>query len=142
MITMSQLEREKQETESIINELLEDGSDPEALYTIEHHVSCENANQLSTLLNEAFKIGYEIADIEELDVQNDLVMYCSDLIIEAPLNAEVINSQIEMILILTEKHQVNYDGWGTYFEGDEGELDEDDDFYDEDEDDENHPYHS
>jgi regulator of RNase E activity RraB len=33
------LEEQRDETRLIIEELLEDGSDPEALYTIEHHFS-------------------------------------------------------------------------------------------------------
>ncbi|WP_423242857.1 ribonuclease E inhibitor RraB, partial [Cronobacter sakazakii] len=33
------LEEQREETRLIIEELLEDGSDPDALYTIEHHFS-------------------------------------------------------------------------------------------------------
>ena len=33
-----QLEEQREETRLIIEELLEDGSDPDALYTIEHHL--------------------------------------------------------------------------------------------------------
>lgn len=33
------LEEQREETRLIIEELLEDGSDPDALYTIEHHLS-------------------------------------------------------------------------------------------------------
>ena len=33
------LEEQREETRLIIEELLDDGSDPEALYTIEHHLS-------------------------------------------------------------------------------------------------------
>lgn len=32
------LEEQREETRLIIEELLEDGSDPDALYTIEHHL--------------------------------------------------------------------------------------------------------
>ncbi len=32
------IEEQKQETREIIDSLLEDGSDPDALYTIEHHL--------------------------------------------------------------------------------------------------------
>ena len=35
------LEEQREETRLIIEELLEDGSDPDALYTIEHHLSAE-----------------------------------------------------------------------------------------------------
>ncbi|SUH40066.1 Ribonuclease E inhibitor RraB [Salmonella enterica subsp. enterica] len=33
------LEEQREETRLIFEELLEDGSDPDALYTIEHHLS-------------------------------------------------------------------------------------------------------
>jgi len=35
---------------------------------------------------------------------------------------------------LAEKFNVEYDGWGTYFEGEEGDEDQDDDEEDEDDD--------
>ena len=37
MANPEQLEEQREETRLIIEELLEDGSDPDALYTIEHH---------------------------------------------------------------------------------------------------------
>ncbi|STK95204.1 RNase E inhibitor protein [Escherichia coli] len=38
MANPEQLEEQREETRLIIEELLEDGSDPDALYTIEHHL--------------------------------------------------------------------------------------------------------
>lgn len=35
-------EEQREETRLIIEELLEDGSDPDALYTIEHHLSADD----------------------------------------------------------------------------------------------------
>lgn len=40
------LEEQREETRAIIAELLEDGSDPDAQYTIEHHFSSENYDKL------------------------------------------------------------------------------------------------
>lgn len=37
MANPEHLEEQREETRLIIEELLEDGSDPDALYTIEHH---------------------------------------------------------------------------------------------------------
>jgi regulator of RNase E activity RraB len=38
MANPEHLEEQREETRLIIEELLEDGSDPDALYTIEHHL--------------------------------------------------------------------------------------------------------
>ena len=40
------LEEQREETRLIIEELLDDGSDPDALYTIEHHLSCDSFDAL------------------------------------------------------------------------------------------------
>ena len=40
------LEEQREETRAIIEELLEDGSDPDALYTIEHHLSSDSFDAL------------------------------------------------------------------------------------------------
>lgn len=42
MANPEQLEEQREETRLIIEELLEDGSDPDALYTIEHHLSADD----------------------------------------------------------------------------------------------------
>lgn len=40
------IEEQKEETRDIIAALLEDGSEPEALYTIEHHFSADTFEEL------------------------------------------------------------------------------------------------
>ena len=42
--------------------------------------------------------------------------------------------QVEQLMTLAEKFDVEYDGWGTYFEDPNGEDDDDEDFVDEDDD--------
>ncbi len=54
------LEEQREETRLIIEELLEDGSDPDALYTIEHHLSADDFETLEKAAVEAFKLGYEV----------------------------------------------------------------------------------
>jgi regulator of ribonuclease activity B len=117
----------QQDTQSIIEELLEDGSDPHALYLIEHHISSENFDKLEKVAIEAYKLGYEATDPDEdIDEFGNLVIGF-DIIAETPLNAELINAQIAQIITLTQKFGVNYDGWGTYFEdGSDDMLDESD----------------
>lgn len=136
------LEEQREETRQIIEELLEDGSDPDALYTIEHHLSAKKFETLEQAAVEAFKLGYEVADAEELEIEDGTTLMCCDLISEVALNAELIDSQVEQLLILAEKCGVNYDGWGTYYEdpnGEESDEEEgDDDFIDEDDDGKRH----
>lgn len=128
MANSEQLEEQREETRLIIEELLEDGSDPDALYTVEHHLSADDFETLEKAAVEAFKLGYEVTDPEELEVEEGDMVICCDVLIESALNAELIDTQVEQLMNLAEKFNVEYDGWGTYFEGGEGdEEDEDED---------------
>ncbi|ELY3447785.1 ribonuclease E inhibitor RraB [Cronobacter sakazakii] len=129
------LEEQREETRLIIEELLEDGSDPDALYTIEHHFSADDFDTLEKLAVEVFKLGYEVTDPEELELEEGgETVICCDALSECALNAELIDAQVEQLMNLAEKFNVEYDGWGTYFEDPDGEEDEDDDSMDEDDD--------
>ncbi|EPF4652641.1 ribonuclease E inhibitor RraB [Cronobacter sakazakii] len=129
------LEEQREETRLIIEELLEDGSDPDALYTIEHHFSADDFDTLEKLAVEVFKLGYEVTDPEELELEEGgETVICCDALSECALNAELIDAQVEQLMNLAEKFNVEYDGWGTYFEDPDGEEDEDDDGMDEDDD--------
>ncbi|EPE7078697.1 ribonuclease E inhibitor RraB [Cronobacter sakazakii] len=129
------LEEQREETRLIIEELLEDGSDPDALYTIEHHFSADDFDTLEKLAVEVFKLGYEVTDPEELELEEGgETVICCDALSECALNAELIDAQVEQLMTLAEKFNVEYDGWGTYFEDPDGEEDEDDDGMDEDDD--------
>ncbi|MDO9863404.1 ribonuclease E inhibitor RraB [Glaesserella parasuis] len=132
----------RQETDEIIKSLLDDGSDPEALYIIEHHIAHHDFDKLEKLVVDAYKLGYEISEAEEVEEENgDLVFVCN-IVSEIKLDAELITAQQKELLPLIEKSGAVYEGWGTYFEdpnsdedeyGDDGEFfdDEDDDFDDE-----------
>ena len=130
------LEAQQEETRLIIDELLEDGSDPDALYTIEHHLSAERFEELEKAAVEAFKLSYEVTDAEELEVEDASVLVCCDVVSEIPLKAELIDAQVEQLVKLAEKFGINYDGWGTYFEDPDGEEEEDDEFFDDEDDEE------
>ncbi|CBA27575.1 Uncharacterized protein yjgD [Cronobacter turicensis z3032] len=116
--------------------MLEDGSDPEALYTIEHHFSADDFDTLEKLAVEVFKLGYEVTDPEELELEEGgETVICCDALSECALNAELIDAQVEQLMNMAEKFNVEYDGWGTYFEDPDGEgEDEDDEGMDEDDD--------
>ena len=102
------LEEQREETRLIIEELLEDGSDPDALYTIEHHLSADDFETLEKVAVEAFKLGYEVTEPEELEVEEGDTVICCDIL-----------------------------SWGTYYEdpnGEDEEGDDDEDLVDEDDD--------
>ncbi|ORM73011.1 ribonuclease E inhibitor B [Pantoea wallisii] len=120
------LEEQREETRMIIEELLEDGSDPDALYTIEHHLSCNNFDSLEKVAVEAFKLGYEVSEPEELELEEGGTVMCVDILSEGALNAELIDAQVEQLVNLAGKFNVDYDGWGTYFEDPDAEDEEDD----------------
>ncbi len=115
------LEEQREETRLIIEELLDDGSDPDALYTIEHHLSCNNFDSLEKAAVEAFKLGYEVTEPEELELEDGSTVMCVDILSELALNAELISVQVEQLVNLAGQYQVDYDGWGTYFEDPDAE---------------------
>lgn len=120
-----QIRLAQQDTSAIIEELLEDGSDPHALYIIEHHISSQNFDKLEKVAVEAYKLGYEATDPDEDIDDAGNVIIAFDIVTESPLNAELINAQIAEIIALTTQFDVNYDGWGTYFEdGNDDDFDE------------------
>ncbi|MCU5773370.1 ribonuclease E inhibitor RraB [Erwiniaceae bacterium BAC15a-03b] len=128
------LEEQREETRLIIEELLEDGSDPDALYAIEHHLSCNNFDSLEKVAVDAFKLGYEVGEPEELELEDGSTVMCCDVISEGALNAELIDAQVEQLVNLAAQYNVDYDGWGTYFEDPDAQDDdiEGDDVDDED----------
>ena len=122
------------ETREIIADLLNDGSDPAALYIIEHHVAHDNFDLLEKIALDAFKMGYEVSEAEEFEDDDGKPLFCFDIISEVELKAEIIDAQQKEILPLIERHQGVYDGWGTYFEdpnADEDEYGNDGEFFDE-----------
>ncbi len=44
---------------------------------------------------------------------------------ESALDAEAIDAQVEKLVNLAEKYDIIYDGWGTFYEGDDALYDED-----------------
>ncbi|KPA53836.1 RNase E inhibitor protein [Photobacterium leiognathi subsp. mandapamensis] len=124
------IEEQKEETREIIAALLEDGSDPDALYTIEHHFSADTFEELEGAAVEAFKLGFEVLEAEELELDPEDgggKVVCFDAVMESALKAELIDEQAEKLIKLAEKHKIDYDGWGTYFESGEDDDEEYDD---------------
>ncbi|MCE0493436.1 ribonuclease E inhibitor RraB [Vibrio salinus] len=113
------IEIQKEETRDIIQALIEDGSDPDALYEIEHHLFAEDFVSLEKAVIEAFKMGFDVQDAEEVEDDDGNMLLCCDAIMQSALNAEQIDIQVEKLVSLAEKHDIIYDGWGTYYEGDD-----------------------
>ncbi|RJX70699.1 ribonuclease E inhibitor RraB [Vibrio sinensis] len=121
------IEIQKEETRDIIQALLEDGSDPDALYEIEHHLFAEDFNKLEKAVVEAFKMGFEVLEAEETEDEDGKVLLCCDATMQSTLNPEAIDVQVEKLVNLAEKFDIIYDGWGTYYEGEDALYPEEDD---------------
>ncbi|MBM7037983.1 regulator [Vibrio sp. qd031] len=122
------IEMQKEDTRAIIDELLSDGSEPDSLYQIEHHLFAENFETLEKAVIEAFKMGFEVLEAEESEDEDGNKLLCCDATMESALNAETIDAQVEKLVRLAEKYDIIYDGWGTYYEGEDALVyDEEDD---------------
>ncbi|WP_298773766.1 ribonuclease E inhibitor RraB [uncultured Shewanella sp.] len=123
MSIAQQLELQKQENREIVDAMLADGSDPDAEYSIEHHFSSTNFDKLEKAAVEAFKLGFEVNDAEEMELEDGSVIYCFDAMSTHLLEVALLDDACEKLLHVAAKQKVDYDGWGTYFIGDE-ELEE------------------
>lgn len=131
-MTMSQFdEREEwyEFNQETIDALLEDGSEADADYSIEHHLASNDFDVLEKAAVDAFKAGFEVTDAEELMLDDGGTIFCFDAIVERKLSRETLDKDTDALLKIADKHGVHYDGWGTYFmpRGDD-EMDDDGDF--------------
>ena len=109
-----------------IEALIEDGSQAEAVYTLEHHLASSDFDLLEKAAVDAFKGGFEVTDAEELVLDDGGMVFCFDAIAERKLDTEALKKDTDALLKIADKHKVHYDGWGTYFipaEGEEAEQD-------------------
>ncbi len=120
-----QLEEQREENRDIVNALLEDGSEPDAEYIIEHHFASTNFDRLEKAAVDAFKLGFEVNDAEEMELENGQIIYCFDAIAHHKLDIEMLDKAVEQLIELAQKQKVDYDGWGTYFVGDDPEVEDD-----------------
>lgn len=121
------IEIQKEDTRDIIQALLEDGSDPDALYEIEHHLFAEDFDTLEKAVVEAFKMGFEVLEAEETEDEDGNKLLCCDATMQSVLKAEAIDEQAERLIQLAEKYDIIYDGWGTYYEGEDALYDDEED---------------
>ncbi len=118
---------QQEETREIIQALLDDGSDSEALYDIEHHLFAENFEILEKAAVEAFKLGFEVLEAEEAEDEDGNKLFCFDATMQSALDPQAIDKQVAKLVELAEKFDVIYDGWGTYYEGEDALYPEEDD---------------
>lgn len=102
------------ETQDIIEAILEDGSNPDAVYMIEHHMSCTDFDVLEKAAVACFKKGYEVTDPEELELEDGSMILSFDITIEMNLDEEDIIEDVEKLLKIAQSFDIDYDGWGTY----------------------------
>ena len=83
----------------------------------------EDFKALENAVVEAFKMGFEVLEAEELEDENGAKILCCDAVMDCALDADVIDSQVEKLVLIAEKFDIIYDGWGTYYEGEDAEYD-------------------
>lgn len=115
------LKAQKQENQEIVSAILDDGSKPDAEYTIEHHFSSTSFDRLEKAAVDAFKAGFEVNDAEEMELEDGTVIFCFDAVASHKLDVEMLDKACEALLVLAAKQKVDYDGWGTYFIDEDGE---------------------
>lgn len=98
-----------------VEALLEDGSQPDAEYTLEHHLASSDFDLLEKAAVDAFKAGFEVTDAEELVLDDGGLVFCFDAIAQRELDIEALKKDTDTLLKIADKHNVHYDGWGTYF---------------------------
>lgn len=130
MSVEKEIEHQQLENREIVEALLADGSAPGVDYPIEHHMSCANFDSLEKAAVDAFKLGFEVSDAEELELDDGALIFCFDATIDHELTVERLDKDTEALIRLAFKHKIQYDGWGTYF------MDENGPVFDEDEEDE------
>jgi len=98
-----------------IEALIEDGSDASQAHTIEYHFASADFDVLEKAAVDAFKLGFEVGDAEELELEDGEEAFCFDALVERMLDANLINQDSDKLFAIAIKHNLDYDGWGTFF---------------------------
>ena len=114
-MTNEELQHWTEYTESLVDELLEDGSNDEAVHTIEHHFSSPNFDLLEKAAIAAFKMGLEVEEPEEAELETGEKVFAFDIITEQYLETEVILDETQKMVALAQQCNVDYDGLGHIF---------------------------
>lgn len=98
-----------------VDALIEDGSNAKVAHTIEYHFAHADFDILEKAAVDAFKAGFEVGDAEELMLDDGGTVFCFDAVVERMLEVDLINKDTDALLAIADKHNIHYDGWGTYF---------------------------
>ncbi len=99
----------------VVESLIADGSDPDAIYEIEHHFSSVDFDVLEKAAVAVFKLNYEVTDAEEFETDDGMEIFAFDALSESALDLDAINKQTEQMQQIASQYKVQYDGWGTEF---------------------------
>ena len=111
-----ELESWFEHTEQLIDALIEDGTNEEVHHTIEHHFSSVDFETLEKAAVTAFKMGLEVEEPEEAELETGEKVFAFDIVTEQPLDEEILKDETRQMFELAKQCKVDYDGWGTYFE--------------------------
>jgi regulator of RNase E activity RraB len=103
-------------SKQLVEELLSDGTNDEVYHTIEHHFASSDFDLLEKAAIAAFKLGFEVEDPEEAELETGEKVFAFDIITEQMLDLDIILKETKSMFELAQKCDVDYDGWGTYFE--------------------------
>jgi regulator of ribonuclease activity B len=110
------MENWREISEEIVESLLADGSATDVLYEVEHHFVCEDFEKLEATALDAFKLGYNVEDPAELELEDGSKIWGFDVVVESELDTDVIMEDVDKLSALAADNAVEYDGWGTYFQ--------------------------
>ena len=111
-----ELQQWQEHTEQLIEALIEDGTNEEVHHTIEHHFSSVDFEVLEKAAITAFKMGLEIEEPEEAELETGEKVFAFDIVTEQALDFDIIFDETKKMFELAKQCKVDYDGWGTYFE--------------------------
>lgn len=103
-------------TNDIVEQLLEDGSNEEAMYVIEHHFVADDPTKADEAMQQGFLNGWDVSELELAETEDGEQVYCFDVETECPLDEVIINEEVVSMVSFAEKQGLEYDGWGTHFE--------------------------
>lgn len=103
-------------TNDIVEQLIEDGSNTEAMYVIEHHFVAFDAEEADQAMQQGFLNGWDVSELEEGETEEGQKVFCFDVETECPLDEVIIFEEVTDMVAFAEKNKLEYDGWGTHFE--------------------------
>lgn len=103
-------------TNDIVEQLLEDGSNEEAMYVIEHHFVANNAEEADLAMQQGFLNGWDISELEEMEEEDGQIVFCFDVETQCPLDEEIIQEEVVEMIAFAGNNKLEYEGWGTHFE--------------------------